>query len=72
MGIAAIVESIFFFILSDKVLLTNFPNPSTAFKNTFPVNPSVTNISTLPEKASLPSTLPIKFIFNSFALSFNR
>ena len=61
-GIAPIVDKIFFFKLSDNERFTNFPNPSTVFKNIFPVNPSVTTASISPEKASLPSTFPIKFI----------
>ena len=57
-GIAAIIDKIFFFKLSVNVFFTNFPSPSTAFKNTFPVKPSVTKTSIFPEKASLPSTFP--------------
>ena len=60
------------FILSVNDILTNLPIPSTDFKNTFPVNPSVTIASTSPEKASLPSTLPIKLISNSADFSFNN
>ena len=72
LGTAAILEMIFFFRLSDNVLFTNFPNPSIDFRKMFPVNPSVTTMSTLPEKASLPSTLPIKLTFTSPHFYFNN
>ena len=62
----------FFVKLSFKFVFTNFPIPSAVFKNTFPVNPSVIIASILPEKASLPSTFPTKFISNSSAFSFNK
>lgn len=60
------------FKLSVNDVFTNFPKPSVVFKNILPVKPSVTTASTLPEKASLPSILPIKFIPNSSDFSFNN
>ena len=71
-GIAAILASIVPAKFSFNDFLTNFPSPSTAFKNTFPVNPSVTIASIFPEKASLHSTFPIKFIFIYYDFSFNK
>ena len=71
-GNAAILENKVLVKLSANVFLTNFPRPSVVFKNTFPVNPSVTIASTLPENASLPSTFPIKLILSSSDFSFNN
>ena len=71
-GTAHIFENTLCVKLSVKVLLTNFPRPSTAFKNIFPVNPSVTIAWISPEKASLPYTLPTKLIPNSSEFSFNN
>ena len=71
-GTVHILDIIFCVKLSDNVFLTNLPSPSVVFKNTFPVNPSVTIASISPEKASLPSTFPTKFISNSFDFSFNN
>ena len=68
----AIVLNTFFFKISVRDLFTSFPSPSTVFKNLFPVNPSVTIASTSPEKASLPSTFPIKVILYSSDFSFNK
>ena len=48
------------------------PSPSVVFKKIFPVKPSVTTALTLPEKASLPSIFPIKFIPSSGDFSFNN
>ena len=53
-----------------KGTTVTIPNPSVVFKNTFPVNPSVTTASISPEKQSLPSTLPTKLIPNSSDCSF--
>ena len=71
-GITAIFDNIFPVKLSISDLLTNLPNPSVVFKNTFPVNPSVIIASIFPENASLPSTFPTKFIPNSSDFSFNK
>jgi len=70
-GTAAILDNTFFNKLSFNDFFTNFPNPSVVFKNTLPVNPSVTIASIFPEKASLPSTFPTKLISSSFDFSFN-
>ena len=60
-----IFDKILRFKLSDNETFTNLPSPSVVFKKIFPVKPSVTTALTLPEKASLPSIFPIKFIPSS-------
>ena len=55
------------------IILLQFAQMSSIYlKNTFPVKPSVTIASIFPEKASLPSTFPTKFIPNSSDFSFNN